>query len=293
MRRPGAIGVLGLALVASLAANLYLARRAPSPAAAPAPSAPSAAPRAEVPICREATPPRPAAAPDPTAPCEAQLATAVTALAQAEEELERIRSPRDLFERRTTQDPETEARVAAVLTGVFADAPDGVVHDLECRGDVCRLEIVQPAGLHWSQWSEALQSGPSRTQFARMMFTSGAPRQDPISGEALQVEQVHVRVADQRDATSRRLLETLVRTYNDSAEVAACKRDHPTPGWLALRLELAPAARTFQYQAGGDLPSRPGGRCLIAELERRIAELAPQVTPDLPGGVFHLRLEVP
>ncbi len=290
MARRVATGALGLGLVASLAANVYLARRRAHPAAPTGP----VAPRAEVPICREATPPRPAAGLDPTAPCEARLATTATALAQAEEELDRIRSPRDRFERRTTADPAVEARLAPTFAALFADAPDGVDHDLECRGDVCRLEVVQPAKLGWRMWQENLQLGPSRTSFGEMMFGGGGgPRQDPVTGEPLEVTQVHLRVADERDATSRRLLDTLVRTYYESAEVAACKRDHPTPGWLSLRIELAPAARTFQYQAGGDLPSQAGGRCLIAELERRIAELAPHITPDLPGGVFHMRLDVP
>lgn len=293
---PRPVILLSCALAASVAGNVLLvatrgvdeapaAPPSPSPSppsvAAPRPAPPSAPVRSRAPVASATLP----------AACPDQLAAVEARLADAEREVEARLRLDERFDR-SAPSAAADARVRPLIERALADAPDSVAWDLECRGEVCRLEVVQPDGQRDWDWSTRLQEVPGRHDlFVSSMFSGGAPTQDPVSKAPLFTSTAHFQLRGEGMVSGLEVLGALLAAYHASPEVAACKTQHPAPGWLSLRLRLDPAEPHITIDAGGSLAVEPGGACLLAALEARAA--ATSIPPGAMGATQYETVRVP
>lgn len=284
--------VVGLAilLAVSLAVNLYQWRRRPSAPFPPARDAASARSSVSVP----ATPP-PAATSAPGAggivakTCAAQLAALGTKLATVEAELDKSLRPHERFER-SGPAPSREPAIREKLTKLFADAPTGWTWQVECRGDACKLEVIERERGTNYDWMAKVQSGALAGIVDGMMFRAGTPSQDPVSKEPLFSEEAYLALTDVGSVSGMEILQRILAAFRDDPQRAACAQGAPE-GFLSLQLELDPATRRVEVAAGGTLALTPVGTCLRGVLDAAIAR--EPVPEGVRSAVVYASVELP
>lgn len=263
------LALVGL-FAASLALNLYQWWSGTTPAAQPTATRPRSslqgAQRSERP------PPVPDARGDRTLPptCPGQLAQVAERLSRTEQALEEYRPWPDRFERGSAA-PSLERDLAAELKPLFDDLPEGWSQNLECRADICRLEITEREGGVDFDWQERLQgeNRPKKQQGVR--FEAGVPMQDPVSKDPLVSHVMYMRMASPGSESGAAILRDVLSRFRASGAVGRCEAAHPAEGYWTVRLDLEPEPRRIDLQAGGTLVVEAVGSCLRAELERIIA----------------------
>ena len=289
--------ILGLALAASLALNVVQWRNA-------ARSDPSsgAARRSEPSVDRAPTPPRlrpavsaPITQPAPTAQqlgtCSESLAACGAQITALHELYAQYLPPHKQFAR-GSRNEEGEAAVSAILDAIFTG--ESPAYDLECRADVCRVEIVSRQSDDRADLMRHLQDTDLWGDLVRgRSFRAGKPSVDPVSGEALFSQTVHLRLTDVEAVDGMNVLSDLLDAFYNSGSRAQCFAEHPDEGTLSVRLDVGTeeAAGRIRVYAGGDLAAKPGGRCLIATLET-LAGQTP-LPPQVSGAVRFVTIEAP
>jgi hypothetical protein len=264
--------VMGLlaALVASVGLNAYLALARDGGSSAREVSVEAgfsrteAAPAAsDVPTVRARAETDPAQCPTALADCRADLSS-----------LDECTSSLPLHKRFPIgqRNADGEARIAAVLPKVFADPAPAT--DLECRDDVCRVDIVWTEGQDQEEYIQRFQDPELWGDLVGgRSFHSGRPGVDPISGEAVFSESIYLELRTAGTVNGMKILEELVGAFMASDARAVCAARHGDRGRLELRIDIGEDGDGgITIAAGGDLAGKPGGKCLVDRLEAMAAE---------------------
>jgi hypothetical protein len=153
---------------------------------------------------------------------------------------------------------ESEERVRSLLDSTLA-------HDdytVECRRDICRLDVALPGG----RWLNELP---------QYLFSALSVDQDNV---------VHVLLPAPSLVESRRLRYEIGQAIVHSPALDDCEhRFSGTPGDLTVRVQYRPGpAPQFRIvDTSGTLSSQPGGQCL-----RKIVEAALTLVPREPADAF-------
>jgi hypothetical protein len=287
--RPVMIALFSL-LLASAILNAYLLVRGSDPESIPAAQRQTEPPTQ--PIVPEKVIPRQvssaASVPSSTSrdsagaqSCDSRLSEVRAELDRAQRQIDLHLPPNARFDT-GSPDPRSADRLRPELQRVF-DTDGGTLHwAVECRSQVCRLHVIAEMGAE-RDWLAKLQGDDSiRRMSTGMSFQSGAPTNDPITGQALFEEEAYVRLGPEHEDTRSGLDigRQLVERFRSSDAVRACTNGFQIAGTLDARIVVEEAGR-FSYRFGGTLGTTPAGRC-IAE---RLQEMASMVVlPNLPQG---------
>lgn len=261
-------------LIASLSANLYLlvTRNSGAPGSAMSPHvATRNERRGELPMPSRAVPAR-AASGEPAEGVVNDSATREREAALTREvlkvqaELEEHRPLPDRFQQGGERSPDTEEQARAALDRVFGTKPSQKpVYTVECRGAVCSLNVDDE--LDRNEWMRTLQSSNERKLFRGMAFG--------VAGTYLEI-------ASPEYLAASRYVESVFKVIQSSPATAACKQRFPTPGEVALAVELGPA-RAVRVAMTGKLANKDFGACL-----RPVLEQAPSQVAALPANITSL-----
>ncbi len=222
-----------------------------------------------------------ASLPSSTSPDSASAQSCDSRLGEVRAELERAQRQIDLYlppnARFDTGSPDPRAadRLRPELQRIF-DTDGGTLHwTVECRSQVCRLHLIAAMGAE-RDWSAKLQRDDSiRRMSTGMSFQSGAPTNDPITGEALFEEEAYVRLGPEyEDARSGLDIgRELVERFRSSDAIRACTNGFQIAGTLDARIIVEEGGR-FSYRFGGTLGTTPAGRCIAERLQEMASTVA-------------------
>lgn len=268
--------ILGGLLVASLLLNLELWHRGhevdrarthdPHHTAGVARRAGSGARAAGA--ARVAPPARSAGASFREQTCPDQLRDLGQRLADAEQQLDRYLPPDKRFEKGAPS-PALESKMQRALAQILDGAPEGWNHNLECRADVCRLDMVERDGSDEFDWMARIQR-QRPDGVGAMAFEASRPGQDPVTKEPLTSQAAYLRVQSGAQSGQAILADVIARLHGGGA-VARCEVAHPeAEGYWSIRLDLSPETRRITLLEGGTLAATPVGSCLRAALDQII-----------------------
>jgi hypothetical protein len=298
-RRPE-IAVLAVLLLASIALNAYLAlRSAGSPNFNAEPAMKQLAP-----VCPPETPPtqntettalaplvKPASSASPSSTsCETRANQLESDLAKTRARLDRFLPPSEKFQN-GTPNPRATDRIRPTLERIL-NTDGGQLHwTVECRGSACRLQILEPEGVHF-KWSEAVQADEEmRRMVLGMQFHGGSPTNDPVTGEPFYESEAYFNVSTepQEPASGMDLAKQLVEKLKASDAVRSCTNGYGHRGWLVIQIHANEDG--FNYRFGGTLGATPAGHCIAARLREIGASL--EVPRPLIGAVLTSELASP
>jgi len=271
------IGWLGHALaVRTMASSAPASSSQASPPSSAAPSSARVPPASASPSL-DSSAPRAAAA--PPAPCAEELA-------RARAELQKYLPPNEQFARGAA-DPDAERRIAVDLGRVLKD----VTHTLECRGRVCKVEIVEHRDAR-GDWMGAMQSDDVLRKLSRgFMFGATVPTKDPVSGEALVHSEAYITVADPAETNSLDFIGAAVKSFKAGGDVAACARRFPSAhGDLEVAVWLV-EEQGFRVDSGGTLAMTDPGNCIESALEGALARV--RLPERYQTAVVHTAFKLP
>lgn len=191
-------------------------------------------------------------------------------LLKAQAELEEHRPLPDRFQHGGERSPESEEQARAALDKVFVAKPgQKPAYTVECRGAVCSLSVDDNLDRH--DWMQTLQSSSESKLFRAMAFGAAGTYLELASPEYL---------------AGLRYVESVFKVIKSSPAIAACKQRFPTPGEVALAVELGPA-RAVHVTMTGKLADKEFGACLRPVLEQAPSEVAapPANMTSLPHNV--------
>jgi hypothetical protein len=188
---------------------------------------------------------------------------------------------RELFD--ASKPAPTPPELAAAIDRFFAPPElEGVDHDLECRGKVCRLEVLQP-------WREKLifnwSSFPDTTigpMVEGLAYQSSPPITDRIRKEGLDKSMVFMRFVSPGRRKTTAFLRGILDNFGRSDKYNGCFGADRPSGTLVLRLDLPLPERRIRVSGEGGLVSTQLGQCLLKGLEAFTATI--QVPSDLERG---------
>jgi hypothetical protein len=223
--------------------------------------------------------------------CDARVSEVRAELDTAQRQIDLYLPPNVRFD---TGRPDLRAadRLRPQLQRIF-DTDGGTLHwTVECRSQVCKLHLIAAAGAE-RDWSAKLQADDSIRRMSKgMSFQSGAPTNDPITGQALFEEEAYVRLGPEQEDTRSGLDigRQLVERFRSSDAVRACTNGFQISGTLEVRIEVEEAGR-FSYRFGGTLGTTPAGRCIAERLQEMASTVA---LPKLvQGGVVFATFRSP
>jgi len=276
--RLSSIGI-GSVLVASIALNVWQWRREPASST-----------RRET--SRDAPPATPAGVAAIVAgTCTSQLGALASQLAKVNEQLGKdlkYLPPRDAFER-SALDPSREGPIRDALAKLFADAPKGWSWQVECRGSVCKLDVVGPDGGDPYDWEKKVQQGPLRDEVVGMGFSAGVPSQDPVSKDPLVSYDAFMTLAPAGTVSGNEILQQILARFRADLDKGACPSNET--GSLTVQLRLDPLARQVNVAAGGTLAVTPVGTCMLRDLDAAIA--ADPVPDNARSAMVHYNVDLP
>lgn len=279
------------ALATSVLVNVWQLRGrrpgSPPAGAASAPSAPTPAP--PPPAATAPARPIPVKADPITAACPRQVATLAQRLEDAERKLEERLRPPERFDRET-RTVEVEARIRPIIDKAFDGAPDAVTWDVECHGQVCRVQVVAREGVAFD-WMAKLQDGRMRELAERMMFEAARPRQDPVSLEPLRAWDAYLDIVGVNVTSGFDVIDDLLARVEAAGVYEQCSRTDPTPGYLVLRFHVDADSRSINIEAGGTLATLPAGTCVVVALERAAAAVV--MPPRVRGAMLFRTVQMP
>jgi hypothetical protein len=223
--------------------------------------------------------------------CDARLSEVRAELDKAQRQIDLYLPPNVRFDFGSS-DPRAADRLRPELQRIF-DTDGGTLHwTVECRSQVCKLHLIAAEGAG-RDWSARLQGDDSIRRMSRgMSFQSGAPTNDPITGQALFEEEAYVRLEPEHEDTRSGLDigRQLVERFRSSDAVRACTNGFQISGTLEARIDVEEAGR-FSYRFGGSLGTTPAGRCIAERLQEMASTVAlPKLTQ---GGVVFATFRSP
>jgi hypothetical protein len=217
--------------------------------------------------------------------CDARLSEVRAELDRAQRQIDLYLPAHVRFDT-GSPDPRAADRLRPELQRIF-DTDGGTLDwTVECRSQVCRLHLIAASGAE-RDWMAKLQGDDSiRRMSTGMSFQSGAPTNDPITGQALSEEEAYLRLGPEQEDTRSGLdiARQLVERFRSSDAVRACTNGFQISGTLEARIVLEEAGR-FSYRFGGTLGTTPAGRCIAERLQEMASTVAlPKLTQG--GMVF-------
>jgi hypothetical protein len=240
-----------------------------------------------------APPPSPAVgtvAAELSASCPTQLAAMSDRLAAAERKLEARLDFIEKYDRGGAAALEHEAKLREEAAKFFAEAPDGYSHDIDCRGGICRIEVIEPERGEFD-WNMRFQQEVLHDLTEGYMLTGGTPSHDLVSKDALMSKLIYAEMNGDGTVAGGAILDAVIAHLAASGAIATCAAEDPTEGFLSLRLDLDPGDRAITYAAGGTVASAPVGRCLLAALDRAITATA--VPANARSAALYHTIETP
>ena len=233
--------VLAVAIAVSAGANVYLLAADPTPAPR-ALGPPAKSPPNTVAVTPTNSDVAAVFAPD----CPSHVRLLHTRLADAKRRLDERLSLPDRFSR-ATGSPDSERRLRALLEPKF-----GKDLRIACRGSVCRIDPPTD----FDRFIEDIQTFDERVAFKSLMFS----------------DHVLVELLDDDVAAGLRLQQALARAVYVSPDITACKTQHPTAGYLGLRVELTATGLVFTEE--GPLSGSPFSTCARKAMDRIVAGMS-------------------
>lgn len=279
-----------VALVASLGANVFLLVARSSSRSSPSPNVGDIADERAAPLAAQTQ----ARSATGGASCERQLREcSVTTQAyraevqKLEQAAERARPMEERFERGQPNEA-ARARLSPAVKRFLEQA--GANFDIECRGDVCSIDVITRAGQE--DLTERLQRDPEIRKLASgLRFESPTPTNDPVSKQPMWREKVMVAIKQGEDAADgKALLDQAYQRFLDSGALARCYSESADRGVLEIRMDIEDDG-SILVSAGGDLGAKPAGRCLVSALERAAAEISKP--SNVRGAVVFRAAELP
>lgn len=294
---------LAIALAASVGANIYLWRcRTPQHSertVAPQRTARRAQPErgsssaiaAGVATPERATGAEPAtmSCPEQLKSCDDSLSSCSGKLTSTTKELARY-LPLDERFKRGAPNPAALAKIRPIVKAAFGGHMPA--HDLSCRGDACRLELVLPQGKSLASAMRNLQGPKMLGKVTGIAFEGAEPTYDPVTGDPLTRQAIYLGVPHVGTADGEPLLADVIQRFKASGAAWRCYRDSPATGELVLRLDIGDrGASGIVVHVGGDLAATAAGRCLADRI--RAVAAAETIPPEVSGAVRFYRITLP
>ena len=238
-----------LALVFSLAANVYLFRRH---RAAPAVVPTSASVATVAPAC-----PPPVIVPPPAVTIDAALPVAPACpkvvqpdcsavekkLADTEAKLEEHLPPGERY-KHALRAVDVETRARALLDPIFAGISKSPhAYDVECHGNVCKVSGADPS-LSFATWTQEVQ------------------RHGGFQGWSFSSWDVYAIMGTPAETAQSKLMGTIGSVLNPDAGLVSCSGGKEPAGSLTLQIALDQATRLLHVTASGSLANDPIGVCV-------------------------------
>ncbi len=251
-------------LALSLAANLWLVTRGHAAAADHKNNPPaagvagdtaesSAAPKAAVPAVLELR------------ACRMQLDSSRIEMKKLEADKEKRQSYDERY-RAGRENPPVQAKISAHIQRLFGST--GASVNVDCRGDVCKLDFVRKEG-QADNFPELLQQDRElkKSGVIGYEFESGNPGND-AQGNPVSLDKVLLKVSTAPPgAQGRTVLDGYYQRLIESGGYDRCYQQHSSDaGVLEVKMEIDENGEVA-LNAGGVLGGKEGGRCLVAALQ--------------------------
>jgi hypothetical protein len=215
--------------------------------------------------------------------CRALMDRCVEALSDCRQELATTQLPHQRFEK-AQPSAESEARFRPYVEAALAPF-EGLETELECRADVCRLELKGKDLDGFGSPAFMLQSHRSRRGLIEAYAVGSAP---PVGDEA-ERKIFHFDLYEPGMESGADALDALIETFLRTDALRECHDRYPAEGDLRVQLRLI-AGVGINVAMGGDLGLHPAGLC-VGERLRGLAEratLPDRVTPATVYKTWHL-----
>lgn len=244
------------ALAVSIAANVYLlvTRSRGAPLAAPAVAVAPADAAISVAGSAIAVPPsEPTRVPCPPPPPRADCSGVEGKLAETEQKLEAAR-PAALRYEHAPRSPAAELRARKLLDPMFAAITKSPhPYEVECHGDVCKLDVVDPS-LERDVWMREVQS---RGGFTSWSFGNGTFATLGTEAE-----------------TARNQLMYRIGKAIEEASIDDCMKPSRPAGSLTVVIHLDSATRRLDARTDGSLANEPAGTCVRSHVQPVLDKIA-------------------
>jgi hypothetical protein len=207
----------------------------------------------------------------PTLMGVAALMLAATALVigRLNAKVERSR-PLDEQFARAGRDRAAEAEVAPLFDELLGADTQRLQHTLECRGRICRLEVLTRDGdADDESWMHRLQTDDRfRRRFNAMSFTTGAPKTDPVTRQMLWNHTALMQFVESGRGFGMDWLQHLVKQF-EAERLSDCQRRFPGPGIVSVRIAIDDErGLTIARMPGGAASPGAIDACVIDELHK-------------------------
>ena len=262
---------LGVALAASVAANVWLYEAVSAGRPVEARPVPTEATR---PVARGAI----RSVTTPFAECIKGLSDTKAELARTQGDLESRIEAATRFAA-AEREKALEERVTPAIERALARAK-GITGTVECRGDTCQVRVSADnranAKAAWATFTTDPEIGEFADSFT---MAAGEPVTDVVTGKGAFDVDYFITTKSTTDLTPR--LEDLVARYRASSAAAACLAKSQDRGALEAKIALVADERTLSLAVGGSLAGTPIGKCLAAVLSTAVAAF------EVPAGVTY------
>jgi hypothetical protein len=165
--------------------------------------------------------------------------------------------------------PDVKRHIARILGGPGFEK---LTHRLECRGDLCWLELVKPrqadVGDYWDQLhlDEELGKWVDKYEF-ELDPPNGAPARDAT----MRVDNTYLTLAKKNRERETALLEACFDQLYRSGSVAECAAGADASGVVDIMLILDGSLKTIRIHESGSLAADPVADCIVSRLRSIVA----------------------
>jgi len=285
--------LLAVLVAISVAVNIYLVRRGSAGLSAPPPTRDMASTTG---ICKPAGRSPKAdtyRTTSPTVECPERLEQCADDLEVVAEELREF-LPMPVHFERSTPNPKAEQRLRPDLDSMFdADKPEIV---FECRGEVCKIEMLWEERDDEGDWHRTMQTGALRGKICGQGFHSGTPATDQLARKAVRLNTVYWKMCPP-GVPGRPFAKQVWQSFLDSEGKARCIEKFPDDeATLDVRIDVATkdaGSSRIRLHIGGDLAVTDVGRCLSEVLEGQARAVSDQMPANVQPIVSYLHLRLP
>lgn len=280
---------LAAALVVSVCVNVWAFTREPDQGVSPTASSPAkpAAQPTSTPSVGSPVPRKPVAASPTaaTAPCSAAV-DACREVRSRYRAMEREHATPDSFDT-LPPNPTLEKNVRPALERLFSGS--AADHDLECRGPLCRLEVVmgaeyEAAGEDPNDLTLPLQgTGALDGYICGFGSGGGRPTTDPVAREGVTARTLFLRACEEPPLQSAAWLQRLQAEAKRAGIVRQCQARFPNDAamWVSLQLGAPDSEERLQLNGLGN-QSQELVACMLEGL-RAIAARVDLPEPSAPA----------
>lgn len=212
--------------------------------------------------------------------CSRELGDVRAQLMSAKEDLSQRIVPEERFES-GSREMAMEAHLDPLVRAVVSKVPGLQLHDVECRTDICKINLGGRTRKDTLQGWKSIYSDPTIHGLADGFSTSaGEPVVDLATGRGGFDVETYIFTRSASDIT--RDLERLVSDFRANGHVNACGGIGPDAGTLEVRIKVDPEARRLLLLTGGDLATSALGKCIVDALRSAVERY--QIPPTAKYG---------